>query len=90
MSCYDDDDCFGGDGFHRDPARCHCCGGSTIGESCGFCGNDLCPDCFEMGGGFCDAKHTDEQIAEYAKTVYGEDITESQKRVKELKDRGIL
>ncbi len=47
--------------------QCHC---PTIGEQCGFCGNDLCPACFEMGGGFCGASHTQDQIDAYEDEVY--------------------
>ena len=34
----------------EDSRRC-LCGRETIGEQCGFCGQDLCPMCFECTGG---------------------------------------
>lgn len=51
--------------------ECVECGGETIGESCGFCGNDLCPACYEMGGGFCSKGHTYEQICDYEDALLG-------------------
>ena len=49
---------------------CHECNHETIGEQCGFCGNELCPSCFSAGGGFCSAKHTQDQIDAYEDDVY--------------------
>lgn len=63
----DDSDCFADADRER---VCHHCHSPTAGESCGFCGNDLCPACFEMGGGFCHEKHTQEQIDAYEDEVY--------------------
>lgn len=83
------DDDFGGDGFHKDEVRCVCCGHTTAFESCGFCGNALCPACFEMCGGFCDGPHTQEQIDAYAREVYGE-TKRSQDVRNELREKGIL
>lgn len=53
-----------------DQRICHECNRETAGETCGFCGNDLCPMCFECGGGFCSDKHTQEQIDAYEDEVY--------------------
>lgn len=49
---------------------CFHCHRETAGESCGFCGNDLCPSCWEMGGGFCSVDHTQEQIDAYGDEAY--------------------
>lgn len=39
---------------------CSQCSRPTAGEGCGQCGVDLCPMCFECGGGFC-SKHPDSE-----------------------------
>lgn len=46
--CYDEQD-------DREPEMIECdkCGRATAHETCGGCGMDLCPMCFECGGGFC-------------------------------------
>lgn len=76
---------------------CHECNGETIGESCGFCGNDLCPACFESGGGFCSAKHTQQQVDDYEDIVNppaneGEALERKRRRLArdELVHMGIL
>lgn len=76
-----------------DELRCVECGGTTIGEACGFCGNDLCPGCFECGGGFCSKPHTQQMIDDYEDAVTGGPDEETLKRRKaryELKAIGIL
>ena len=73
--------------------RCVQCNGPTVGEKCGFCGDDLCPACFEMGGGFCGGKHTQEQIDAYEDEMMGPPTVEVIARRKardELKAMGIL
>lgn len=76
-----------------DARRCVECEYPTIGEQCGFCGNDLCPACFEMGGGFCSKPHTQEQIDAYEDYFMGrpspEKIRQRQAR-DELRAMGIL
>lgn len=52
-------------------SACFECGRETIGESCGFCGNDLCPACFEMGGGFCSGTHSQQMIYDYEDSLLG-------------------
>lgn len=37
----------------RYPELCEKCGIKTIGEGCEECGANLCPMCFECGGGRC-------------------------------------
>lgn len=76
---------------------CHECFHETAGESCGFCGNSLCPACFEMGGGFCSAKHTQEQIDAYEDEAYppanaeeAEQRRRQRKARNELQELGIL
>lgn len=76
---------------------CYECHHETIGEQCGFCGNELCPACFEMGGGFCSAKHTQEQIDAYEDEVYppaNEEEKQQRQRQRqarnELQELGIL
>ncbi len=74
-------------------ARCFECGGSTLFESCGFCGNDLCPMCFECGGGFCSAKHTQEQMDDYEDMLFGAPDAErlaQRKARNELQAIGVL
>ena len=70
------------------------CGAKTIGEQCGFCGEDLCPSCFSAGGGFCGANHTQEQIDAYEDDLLGPegqaDRDAQRKRRDELKALGIL
>src|SRR5579864_7024005 len=85
------------EGSEREPITCFCCHHETAGESCGFCGNDLCPDCFGMGGGFCNGPHTQEQIDAYEDEMYppaNEDEREQRERQrkarKELQEVGIL
>lgn len=46
------------------------CNGGTIGETCGFCGNDLCPACFDSGGGFCSARHRQSEIDAYEDAMF--------------------
>lgn len=77
--------------------HCYECNHETVGEQCGFCGTDLCPHCFSAGGGFCSAKHTQEQIDEYEDNLYPpSNEEERQQRMKqrkardELKSLGIL
>jgi hypothetical protein len=76
---------------------CHHCGEGTVGEQCGFCGNDLCPACFEMGAGFCHNKHTQEQIDAYEDAIMppqtSEEAAERQRQRtarNELQAMGIL
>lgn len=76
---------------------CHHCHLPTVGETCGFCGNDLCPACFEMGGGFCGETHTQEQIDAYEDEVYppanAEEAAQRKRKRevrKELKRLGVL
>jgi len=69
--------------------RCRECGQETVGESCGFCGNDLCPMCFECGAGFCSATHTQEQIDAYEDAAYppaNEQEAQSRKRHRAARD----
>lgn len=69
------------------------CGQPSIGEQCGFCGQDLCPDCFSSGGGFCSGKHTQEQIDAYEDELMGPPSPEriaQRKAIDELKALGIL
>lgn len=72
---------------------CAECQEPTIGEHCGFCGADLCPACFEMGGGFCSKSHSQEEIDAYEDEIMGpptpERLAQRQAR-KELKELGIL
>ena len=73
--------------------RCFECDGETIGEQCGFCGNELCPMCFECGGGFCSGQHTQQQIDDYEDSVYGppDDQKKAARKARdELKVLGIL
>ena len=51
-TCEEDED-FGRDYDRGDDPICAKCGRKTIGESCGRCGRDLCPMCFECGAGYC-------------------------------------
>ena len=37
----------------EDDLECGEFGRPTAHENCGGCGTDLCPMCFELGGGFC-------------------------------------
>lgn len=72
---------------------CHECGAGTIGEECGFCGNDLCPSCFGMGAGFCSERHTQEQIDDYEDRLMGppdEAKIKARKARNELQVLGIL
>lgn len=67
---------------------CFHCHRPTVGEQCGFCGNELCPACFEMGGGFCNSDHTQQQIDAYEDEAYPPaDEEELNKRVKGRKGR---
>lgn len=63
---------------------CSICHHETIGETCGFCGAKLCPACFEMGGGFCDGPHTQEQIDAYEEEVTGCPIPQARKDLRQL------
>lgn len=81
----------------RDVRLCHHCKSPTVGEGCGFCGNDLCPACFEMGAGFCHDPHTYEQICAYEDAVYppenekaAEERQRQRKAHKELVAAGII
>lgn len=72
---------------------CRECGNGTVGEQCGFCGNDLCPACFEMGAGFCSEKHTQEQIDDYEDSLMGPPDAEKlaqRARRNEMQALGIL
>lgn len=76
---------------------CNECHRETIGEVCGFCGNDLCPMCFECGGGFCSATHTQDQIDAYEDENYPpvneqekQERARSRKARDELRRLGIL
>lgn len=51
-----------------DPILC-ACDEPTAGESCGFCGEPLCPACFEMGGGFCNKQHSQAEMEAYAEDM---------------------
>lgn len=57
------------DDRRADQRVCFHCHRETAGEQCGFCGNDLCPMCWEMGAGFCGEKHTQQQIDDYEDEV---------------------
>ena len=80
------------DEWKHDIRLCHECGHETVcGECCGFCGNDLCPHCFSAGGGFCSAKHTQEQIDDYEDQVYPPaNEEERQQRMRQRKARDEL
>lgn len=72
---------------------CSECLHRTAGDTCGFCGADLCPACFEMGGGFCSKTHTLEEIEAYEDALCGppdEARLQQRKAKRELIARGIL
>lgn len=76
---------------------CFHCHQPTVGEQYGFCGNDLCPACFEMGGGFCHVEHPQHQIDAYEDETYPpaneeerRERFEQRKHRDELKALGVL
>lgn len=87
---YDHDSELVDGGDHKE----HCgCGRETAGEECGFCGQPLCPMCFEMGGGFCNGPHTQEMIDAYEDSLYGpaDAARKRQRRARnELRQMGVL
>lgn len=88
-----DEASFEHDDRRQDSRVCHECHRETAMEVCGFCGNDLCPACFEMGAGFCSANHTQDQVDDYEHEVYGTSRDELGRRRQirnELKGFGIL
>jgi hypothetical protein len=83
------------EGPERDTSKaCSVCHSPTAFEYCGFCGNDLCPACYETGGGFCSGRHTQEQIDEYELSIHPPELHEEIKRQhkarNELRLLGIL
>lgn len=72
----DDDDWFGfWDDYDASDLRDFCECGQVADDNCGYCGQPLCFRCFETGAGFCNGDHTDEQIAEYGKSIGMMDVT---------------
>lgn len=67
--CEDDDDYEDEDFGFEDDEFCDC--GRRATDYCGFCGKPLCHMHFELGAGFCSGPHTQAQILEYERQVYG-------------------
>lgn len=88
---YDEGPAYEHDDRKADAPICHECQRETAGEQCGFCGNELCPACFEMGGGFCSAQHPQEQIDAYEDEVYPpRNYQERQERTRRRQARNTL
>lgn len=68
----------------RDFKACADCNRETAGETCGACGNDLCPMCFECGGGFCGKEHTQEQWDDVAR-AWGCEPTQRPSDIKQFR-----
>lgn len=64
------DDDYGDEVLDDEDTFCSC--GRPADDCCGFCGEPLCYMCYECGAGFCNKEHTQEQINEYARLIFGD------------------